>query len=417
MEQKIASPESVGMSSKRLARIRPGLQKYIDNGMFRGFSTMVARKGKLVHAEQMGYMDKEAGIPMSADTIFRIYSMTKPIAAVALMTLYEHGLFLLDDPVSKYIPAFGDLKVLDEIVDGEVKTVDLERPVTIKHLLTHTSGLTYGFVEDSPVSEMYRQALVMHDSNQTLEEVIDQITQFPLAFQPGSIWHYSVSIDVVARLVEVISAKGFGDYLQEVILGPLNMVDTAFSVPESKLNRLSAMYGLPDVLEEGSCFTTFFEAWEAGFNNRIDVSNTYPTDKPETFVRGGHGLFSTASDYMRFCQMLLNGGELDGARILGRKTIELMYSNHLPSSMLPYKVADPPNYGYGFGLGSRVLMNVAESGKPGSVGEHGWAGAATTYFWIDPEEELIGILMSQAMVYPEQPQKVLQALTYQAIVD
>ncbi|MEM9778096.1 MAG: serine hydrolase domain-containing protein, partial [Chloroflexota bacterium] len=305
----ISSPESVGMSSERLARIRPGLQPYIDNGMLRGMSTMVARKGEIVHFEQMGHMDKEAGKPMAADTIFRIYSMTKPIAAVALMMLYEQGKFLLSDPVAKFIPAFAHTKVFESLEDGELKTADLNEPITITHLLTHTSGLTYGFLEDTRASELYRNSRVMADPTQTLEEAIDQIAQLPLAFQPGTIWHYSVAIDVVARLVEVISGQHFGEYLQEHLLGPLGMVDTAFGVAEEKRHRLAAMYGLPDIVGDGNTMTTFFEAWQDGFNNRIDVSGTYPVDRPQTFVRGGHGLFSTAADYMRFCQMLLNDGE------------------------------------------------------------------------------------------------------------
>jgi CubicO group peptidase (beta-lactamase class C family) len=264
---------------------------------------------------------------------------------------------------------------------------------------------------------MYRQARLLNNPDQTLEAFIDKLTQLPLAYQPGSVWHYSVSLDVVARLVEVISGKSFGKYLQKTICGPLNMVDTAFHVPENKLSRLSAMYGLPDIAGVGHSLTNIYGAWADGFNERLDVSETYPVDKPETFARGGVGLFSTAWDYMRFSQMLLNGGELNGARILGRKTIDLMAMNHLPPQLLPFKVADPPNYGYGFGLGSRVLMDVAESQKPGSVGEHGWAGAAKTYFWIDPEDEIIGIMMSQAMMYPERPEKMFQALVYQALID
>ncbi|MFT5195611.1 MAG: CubicO group peptidase (beta-lactamase class C family) [Cellvibrionaceae bacterium] len=417
MKQKVTKPEKVGMSRERLERIRPAMQTFVDSGSFAGLSTMIARKGKVVHFEQVGQMDKEANVPMSADAIFRIYSMTKPIVSVALMTLYEHGKFLLDDPVGKFIPAFNDLKVFDSYQDGELKTVDLDRPVTIKHLLTHTSGLTYDFLEDSPVSEIYRQARLMNDASRTLEEMIDQLAQLPLAYQPGTIWHYSVGIDVAARLVEIISGQTLGDYLQKTIFAPLKMKDTRFAVPDKKLSRLATMYGLPDIGGMGNSMSTFGEAWLNGFNERLDVSQTNPTDQPETFARGGHGLFSTAWDYMRFAQMLLNGGELNGAKILGRKTIDLMVINHLPASLLPFKVADPPNYGYGFGLGSRVLMDVAESQIPGSVGEHGWAGAASTYFWIDPQEELIGIMLSQAMVYPEKPQNVLQILAYQALVD
>ncbi len=417
MDRKLTSPEKVGMSAQRLGRIRPAMQKYLDNGMLRGMTTMVARKGEVVHFEQQGHRDKEGGKLMTADTIFRIYSMTKPIAAVALMMLYEHGIFQLNDPVAKFIPAFAKLKVFDQLDGDQVHTVDLESHVTMSQLLTHTAGFTYGFLDDSPVAGLYRQNKLLNDADISLEEFVDKLLQFPLAYQPGSIWHYSVSIDVVARLVEVISGQLFGDYLQEKLFDPLGMVDTGFGVSPDKLDRLSAMYGLPDVAGEGNSMQNIFKAWEEGFNDRIDVSETYPVDKPATFMRGGHGLFSTTWDYMRFCQMVLNGGRLNGHQILSRKTIELMYSNFLPADLLPWKVADPPDYGYGYGLGSRVMMDPAEAQTLGSVGEHGWAGAAKTYFWIDPAEEMAGVFMSQSMMYPEPVQLVFRNLAYSAIVD
>ncbi len=415
MENKVGSAEKVGMSSERLERIQPAMQKYIDNGMLRGMTTMVARKGEVVHFEQLGHRDKEAGKPMTADTIFRIYSMTKPIASVALMMLYEYGEFLLGDPVAKFIPAFAELKVFDRLDGDQVHTVDLESHVTIAQLLTHTAGLTYGFLDDSPVSGLYRQNELMTDPGLTLEEFIDKILEFPLAYQPGSVWHYSVSIDVVARLVEVISGQPFGEYLKEKLFDPLGMNDTAFGVPADKLDRLSAMYGLPDI--SSTHMESMIEAYQAGFNERIDVSGTYPVDMPQTFVRGGHGLFSTTWDYMRFCQMVLNGGRLNGHQILSPKTLELMYSNFLPADLLPWKVADPPDYGYGYGLGSRVMMNPGEAQMMGSVGEHGWAGAAKTYFWIDPAEDMAGVFMSQSMMSPDPIQQLFRNLAYAAIVE
>ena len=415
MNRTIESPEAAGCSSERLSRIKPVMQSYIDQRGFAGLSTMIARRGRIIHAEQVGWQDREQQIPLSADTIFRIYSMTKPIISVALMTLYEEGRFHLFDPLAKFLPAFGKVRVLTGDTPVERREVDPIRPITIRDLFTHTSGLTYDFLEDSPVGEMYRQIGLMSDPNSSLEAIIAELARLPLAYQPGSKWHYSVSIDVLAHLIEVISGQRLQDFLSERLFGPLGMVDTGFSVPEEKRGRVSAMYGNPDITR--NTFSRIFEAWMSGFNERIDVDQTYPVDNTETFARGGHGLFSTAWDYMRFAQMLLNRGELDGVRILAPKIVDLMHMNHVSPALLPYEIGGVPSSGYGFGLGSRVLLNVAESAVPGSVGEYGWAGAAKTYFWVDPQEQLIGILMSQYMVAFDQPDKSLQALAYQSVLD
>jgi CubicO group peptidase (beta-lactamase class C family) len=413
MTRMVGSPEAVGMSADRLARIDPVMQSVVDDGGFAGLSVMIARHGQTVFAAQYGQRDKEAGRPMTEDTIFRIYSMTKPIISTALMMLFEEGRFRLTDPVAKYIPAFGETKVLAD--DGSL--VDPVRPMFVRDLLTHTSGLTYDFMQDSPVGEMYREARLMNDPTRSLESVIAELAQLPLAFQPGARWHYSLGIDVAAHLIEVIADQPLGPFLQERMFAPLGMTDTAFGVPDAKLERLAAMYGLPDLFAKGQTFGALFEAWTNGFNERSDVSDTYPTDSPDVFVRGGIGLYSTIGDYMRFAQMLVGDGELDGTRLLGRKTLSLMHSNHLPAALLPYEIGGAPNPGFGFGLGSRVVMNVAETGGPGSVGEYGWAGAAKTYYWVDPVEDLVGVFMTQYMVGFDLPEQDLRALTYQAIVD
>ncbi len=218
-------------------------------------------------------------------------------------------------------------------------------------------------------------------------------------------------------LIEVISDQPLDHFLEKTLFNPLGMKDTKFYVQSEKRDRIATMYGLPDLGSPDMTLGKLVVAGENGFNERIDVSATYPDSKPECFARGGHGLFSTISDYLRFAQMLLNGGELEGSRILGRKTVELMHTNHLSSELLPFKVVDPPEYGYGFGLGSRVLLNVAESRKPGSAGEYGWGGAAKTYYWVDPREEMIGILMAQSMMHFDSPEEVLQVLAYQALMD
>jgi len=417
VKQEIIAPEEVGMSSKRLERIRPIMQGYVDQKKIAGLSTMIARKGKVVHFEQVGQQDKESNKSMADDTIFRIYSMTKPIICVALMTLYEQGKFHLTDPVAKFIPAFDNLKVLACDETCEPKEVDLARPLTVRSLLTHTSGLSYDFLEDSPVAELYRQTGISNNADRTLEELVQELSRIPLAFQPDSRWHYSLGIDVAARLIEIISGQALEQFLKEHIFDPLGMVDTGFSVVPEEQHRIATMYGLPDLFSPNMTMSKLFDAWSKGFNERIEVSSTYPTSKSVAFARGGHGLFSTTWDYLRFAQMLLNQGELAGVRILGRKTVNLLHTNYLPDDLLPYVIADPPAYGYGFGLGSRILLNVAESEKPGSVGEYGWAGAAKTYYWIDPQEEIIGILMSQSMMQFEKPEADFQVLTYQALID
>ncbi len=418
MKSEVVTPEKVGLSSKRLERIKSAMQVYVDQKKIAGLSTMVARRGRVVHFEQIGWMDIESNKPMSGDAIFRIYSMTKPIVCVALMTLYEQGRFQLFDPVAKFISAFGDLKVLESDAAGGTKEVDLVRPITILDLLTHTAGLTYDFFEDSPVGELYRQARIGNNAERTLEELVHELARLPLAYQPGTIWHYSLAIDVAAHLIEVISGQSLNHFLRENIFRPLGMTDTDFYLPPEKRDRLATMYGRPDLFAPDMTFSKLMEAWESGYNERIDVSKTNPASKLDGFVRGGHGLFSTAQDYMHFAQMLLNQGEFDGARILGRKIADLMHMNHIPADLLPYEIIGGlPVKGYGFGLGSRVLMNVAESEMPGSVGEFGWAGAAKTYYWVDPREEIVGVLMTQDMMEFDLPEKDFQVLTYQALVD
>ena len=412
MNYAVEPSEAAGMSAKRLERIRPAMQAYVDRGVYAGVNTLIARRGKVVHAGQFGWRDKEAGSAMTADTIFRLYSMTKPVVCVALMTLLEEARFTLIDPLAKYIPAFGGVKVRE--TDGRL--VDPVRPVMLRDLMTHMSGLTYHFVDDSDVGKMYNEGKLL-DAQCSLEAAIDDLARFPLAFQPGSRWRYSVGIDVAARVIEVISGRPLGVFLRERLFEPLRMADTAFAVPPEKRSRLAAMYGRPDVIAAGPTVRSELEAWSKGVNDRLDVSRSYPVDSPDVFMRGGHGLFSTIGDYFRFAQMLANGGELDGTRILGRKTLELMHSNHVPAALLPLDIGGLPLLGYGFGLGSRVLMDVAQSGAPGSAGEFGWSGAAKTTYWVDPKEQLVGLFFTQSMMSFDLPEFDLRALAYQAIED
>lgn len=406
------SPESVGMSARRLARVRPAMQSYVDRGVYSGIVTLIARRGQIVHAEPVGWQDREARVPMTADAIFRLYSMTKPIVCVGLMTLVEEGRCNLFDALARFVPAFGAVKVMN--ADGAL--VDAARPVRLSDLMAHMSGLTYHFVDNSAVGKMYEGRGLL-DARCSLKDAIDDLALLPLAFQPGAQWRYSVGIDVVARLIEVISGRPLGDFLRERIFEPLGMVDTAFGVSPDKRGRLAAIYGRPDVLTSGVTIAGELAAWAMGVNERLDVSKSYPVDTPDVFVRGGHGLFGTAHDYFRFAQMLANGGKLDGTRIVSRKTLALMHANRVPAGLLPLDIGGLPLPGYGFGLGSRVLLDVAQSGAPGSAGEFGWSGAAKTHYWVDPQEEMIGLFMTQSMMSFDLPEVDLRALAYQAIED
>jgi CubicO group peptidase (beta-lactamase class C family) len=403
----LADPQAQGFDARRLGRIRPRMQSYVDSGNFAGITTLIARRGQVVHLEHIGVRDQETRAALDSSTIFRIYSMTKPVVCTALMTLYEEARFHLLEPVAKYLPAFAKAKVWN---DGE-SLADPVRPITIRDLFTHTAGLTYNFLEDTPVGKMYLEAGVLRNPAASLESGVGELARMPLAFQPGSRWHYSMSIDVLAHLIEVFSGRPLQDFLRERIFAPLGMEHTGFSVPEPKRARVASMYGHPDIA------THQFSACIAAPTGPVDVSKTYPLDNSTSFARGGYGLFSTAADYLRFAQMLLNRGELEGERILSPAVAGLMHSNHLPASLMPYRIATVAAPGYGFGLGSRVLLNPAESGLPGSVGEFGWAGAANTYYWVDPKLEIVGIYMTQHMMSIELAPRDFYLLTYQAVVD
>src|ERR1700734_4072703 len=337
MNYAVEPSEAVGMNARRLERIRPAMQAYVDRGVYAGIATLIARRGKVVHAGEFGWRDKEAGLGATRATLFRLYSMTKPIVCVALMTLLEEGRFRLIEPVAKYIPAFGKVKVME--ADGSL--VNPARPIMVRDLMTHMSGLSYHFVEYSSLGKMYNEGKLL-DAQWPLEAAIDDLARFPLAFQPGTRWRYSVGIDVAARVIEVVSGRPLGVFLRERLFEPLGMSDTAFGVPPEKRARVAAMYGRPDVLAAGVTMGSEFAAWMAGVNDRLDVSKSYPVDSPDVFVRGGHGLFSTIGDYFRFAQMLANGGELDGERVIGRKTLELMHSNFVPASLLPLEIGGLP---------------------------------------------------------------------------
>jgi len=408
------SPETLGFRAEGLARIGPALQRYIDENRFPGFISLVARGGRIVHFEQFGLRDPDTAAPMAPDTIFRVYSMTKPVICTAFMTLYDEGRFSLDDPVSRFLPAFGKLRVLHGKNLPESKLFDLDRPITIRHLLTHTSGLTNSFMDENPVSALYRDSALMDDPEKALKDVIADAARLPLAYQPGERWAYSISIDVVARLIEILSDRPLRDFLDERLFGPLDMTDTGFFVPPERRHRIAALYGNPDIVL--TPLKQSFRAWREGFYQRVDVEATYPAASG-TFARGGYGLFSTAADYFAFASMLLGRGLAKGRRFLLPETVDLMHRNHVDAALLPFDMGGMKMHGYGFGLGSQVLMDVEASRLPGSVGEYGWGGAAKTHYWVDPEKEIIAILMTQYMAGFDFPEREFKTLVYQALAD
>ena len=380
------------------------MQGYIDDGKLASGLTMLARHGETFHFEPYGVLDLESGAPVERDTLFRIYSMTKPITSAAVMMLYEEGHFSLDDPVGKFIPELASMKVYDGMGETGMRLVDQQQPITIRHLLTHTSGLSYGFHQDSPIEEMYREANIT-DPDSTLKEMAEKLGKLPLVTQPGAKWRYSNATDVLGYLVEVVSGAPFDRYLQDNILDPLGMGDTSFYVAEENLDRLATVYG----------------AATNGKITPLDNPMVNRQRRPHTLFSGGGGLVSTGADYMRFCQMLLNGGALDDRRLLAPKTVEMMRSNHLTDDLKPFAVGQSnasDTKGCGFGLGFRVVMDIAQHGIIGSNGIYSWGGAASTVFWIDPQEDLIAILLTQFMPSSYYPlRREFQIATYQALME
>ncbi|MBT3275517.1 MAG: beta-lactamase family protein [Spirochaetales bacterium] len=403
-------PEAVGLSSERLGRARPAIEKYITEDKIAGAVTLLARRGQIVHLECYGNSSRESGSPMKQDSLFRIYSMTKPVTCAALLMLYEQGEFQLTNPVSRFIPGIDSMMVFDG-----TDYVNQSRQMNIWHLLTHTSGLTYPGSVPGPIAEAYNKHI--HLSNTSLQDLVEGILKTPLVFQPGTRFMYGFSQDVAARLVEIISGKSFGEFLQDELLIPLGMNDTGFYVPPGKAARLTSMYGAFNIDVESTPEENA-KALEENWNVLLSDSESDYVTKPHNSFRGGHGLVSTAQDYYRFCAALLGKGEFEGVRVLGRKTVELMCLNHLPPELLPYDIGGMVQPGLGYGLGVRVMLDPGMAHIAGSVGEFGWGGAASTYFWIDPVEELIGIQMAQYQ--PAGKYQIgtdFRTTTYQSIID
>ncbi len=396
---KVVKPETVGLDSNILKNIGTYLDEtYVKDGRYVGTLTLVARKGEIAYLDSLGYMDRENERPMQEDAIFRIYSMTKSVTSIAIMQLLEKSKFRLDDPVHWYIPQFKNMGVFQAGVFPNFVTSKPKRPMTIKDLLTHMSGLTYNFMYRTNVDAAHRSSDLMRAEN--LEDFVDTLSRIPLEFSPGDKWNYSVSTDVLGYLVEKLSGQKLDEYFQEHIFEPLGMIDTGFSCPEEKKSRLASLYehnpsGKPNLMEVPS----------------LDVK----------MLSGGGGLFSTLSDYYNFASMLLNKGELNGTRVIGRKTLEYMTMNHLPdgkdlTEMSESAFSETPYAGVGFGLGFSVMTDPAKSQTLSDVGEFGWGGMASTVFFINPKEDMLVIFLTQLVPSSTyQVRRELRSLVYSAL--
>ncbi|MEU8260504.1 serine hydrolase domain-containing protein [Micromonospora sp. NPDC048999] len=402
-------PVRIGFDPARLARIDEHFGGYVDDGRLAGWQIVVTRRGEIAHSATYGLRDREAGTPVEPDTLWRIYSMTKPITSVAAMLLWEEGRFELNDPISRWLPEFADVRVYDQGSVLKPYTVPAAEPIRVWHLLTHTAGLTYGFAQSTVVDGLYRAAGFDLDvpPGMDLAATSAGLARLPLLFQPGTSWNYGVSTDVLGRLVEVISGQRLDVFLAERILRPLGMTDTRWWVDEADAKRLAALYAPHPT---------------TGQATRHDGIGRAALTEPG-WLSGGGGLISTAADYHRFTQFLLRGGELDGVRLLGPRTVRFMTRNHLPggrdlASFEPAGFAETVLGGIGFGLGFAVVLDPVPSRVPSSVGEYYWGGLASTAFWVDPVEEVTALLFTQLMpssTYPLRSQ--LRQLVYSALID
>ena len=398
----ISDPTTAGFAPDRLVRIDKSLQGYVDRNEVAGVVGLIARRGEVVYHKSFGHRDVEAKDPMSNDIIFRIASMTKPIASVALMMLWEEGRFLLRDPVAEHLPEFARMKVAVPVDPGDTargpyKTVGAQNSITIQHLLTHTAGLANPY--RGVTRGLYNQLREDRKPDGTVGDYVTALAKLPLNFEPGDRWEYGPATDVVGRLVEVLSGMTLDEFLKRRIFEPLGMRDTHFYLSAEKLPRFAALYQ-PD------------DAGKIVLQEKPDENSRW-VKEPHVYFSGAGGLVSTTSDYFRFHQMMLNGGELDGVRILSPRTVRLMTVNHTGERAIWLR-----GEGFGFGLGYSVTTDLGRSAMPSAEGTYGWGGAYCTVFWVDPEDEVIGILMTQVRPYTHlNIRKDFQTLTYQAIVD
>jgi CubicO group peptidase (beta-lactamase class C family) len=397
-------PETVGFSSERLKRLDAGMKAIVDAKQLAGITTVVARHGQIVQQMEYGYADVATQKPMQKDTIFRIYSMTKPITGVAMMMLYEEGKWKPSDPIAKYIPEFKDLKVFTGVdTDGKPQLAAPNHAPTMGELMSHTAGFTYGFFGNTPVDKLYAQANVL--AADSLQDFINRVSTLPLLYQPGEGWVYSVSVDIQGYLVEKLSGKPFPDFLRERIFEPLKMNDTGFFVPESKLSRLATIY----------------QPGPQGLTATPRDPNVSTAPK---LPSGGGGLYSTTGDYLRFTQMLLNGGVLEGARLLAPSSIDLMRTNRVPEAVQAANKFGIGNYrmqpGMGFGFDFAIYEDPAKIGSTTGQGTFLWDGLAGTWFWIDPTNDVLFVGMIQRLPGASAGMNIedlSRALTFQALVD
>lgn len=403
----VTDPKTLGLCPERLERVDGWMRRLVEEGKLAGLSVMLSRRGETAFFRAHGLADIARGTPFAADTITRIYSMTKPLTSVAVMMLYEEGRFQLDDPITRFLPEFTDMRVFTGGNRVKAETVPAQRPITIRDLLTHTAGFTYGFMEATLVDALYRQNGVDFGENQdaSLAEVVARLARQPLLAQPGAEWNYSVATDLLGHLVAVVSGQDFGDFLKTRVIDPLGMVDTDFHVPAGKVSRLAANYSL---FRDRS-----LKLYDDAVGSRFSA-------KP-AIASGGGGLVSTASDYMRFCRFILGRGALDGVRLLGRKTVELMLMNHLGgdlASMGQPRFSESSYTGIGFGLGFSVMLDPARAQIVGTPGEVAWGGLASTSFWIDPAEDLAVVMLAQLIPSSALPiRRELRVLTYAALTE
>lgn len=394
-----ASPASVGLSADRLERLSETMQQYVDDGQLAGSVVLVARKGKIAYFESFGQRDLASSADMDTDAIFRIASQTKAIISTGVLLLQEEGKLLIGDPVARYLPEFAKTTVAVDRSDGGYDTVDAYSQVTIRNLLTHTSGVSYG---GGPASDRWERAKIQGwyfaDRNEPIRSTIARLAKLPFDAQPGEQWIYGYNTDILGAVIESASGQPLDKFIEERILKPLGMTDTHFYLPMTKQDRLATVYKI----EDGELQRSPDGGGMAGQGLYVDG--------PRKSFSGGAGLLSTASDYSRFLQMMLNGGELDGTRLLSRKTVELMTTNHL--------TGQPFRPGQGFGLGFYVVENVGARGIPGSKGEYGWGGAYHSTYWVDPAEDLVVVYMTQLLPTGDlDDHGRLRTLIYQAIVD
>ncbi len=403
LDMTVVKPETVGFSSERLERLHALMQQTVDKKEIAGMVTILARHGKVVDYRAYGLRDMAAGAPMTRDTIFRDYSMTKPVTGVAMMILYEQGKWLPSDPISKYIPEFAHLKVYNGVdADGKMILVDPEHAPTLRELMSHTAGFTYGFFGETPVDKMYRDAKILQSGN--LREMIDKLAKIPLLYQPGKGWTYSVSMDIEGYLVEKLSGQSLPNFMRDQIYSPLGMKDAGFYVPAEKRNRFAALYtaNAQDGLD-------------------LDPSSATGYSAEPTMASGGGGMVSTAEDYYRFAQMLADRGELNGKRILAPATVKLMTTNHLPASLLTGQFGiglQQMRPGFGYGYNCAVEFDPQEANLPDGKGTFLWDGAAGTWFWVDPTNDIVFVGMIQRMRGGNpNVQYLSRSLVYQALLD